>query len=127
MNVTLRFRTILFSNKLNCFLQHPGYDHLADGAPNDIVIVKLAEPVDMTNQYVNVIALPEEDEIFLGNQNCWIMGWGLPCKMSFIFFNFTFFLKKTSLKINTTRRENIVSTINLHLLSPNWALTKSSH
>ena len=61
--------------------QYPEYDHLADGIPNDIAIIRLAEPVDLTNQYVGVIGLPEEDEDFVGNSDCWIMGWGMTSKL----------------------------------------------
>ena len=63
---------------------------MADGAPNDIVILKLAEPVDMTNENVDVIVLPKKGEEFTGNENCWIMGWGLTCEIisKISFFSF---------------------------------------
>ena len=61
-------------------MQHPDYDDQTNGIPNDIAIVRLAEAVDLTNEYVDVIGLPEENEDFVGNSNCWIMGWGLTCK-----------------------------------------------
>ena len=57
--------------------QHPEYDSQSPGVPNDIAIIRLAEAVDLSNQYVGVIGLPEANEDFVGNSNCWIMGWGL--------------------------------------------------
>lgn len=49
---------------------------MGEGIPNDIALLHLSRDVDMTNQYVSTIQLPEKGEDFLGNGNCWITGWG---------------------------------------------------
>ena len=72
---------------LNVSMQNPGFDLNVPCIPDDIAIIQLAEPVNLTNPYVGVIGLPQPNENFVGNPNCWIMGWGLTCKLSFQSFN----------------------------------------
>nr|AHZ01187.1 serine protease [Arenicola cristata] len=54
-----------------------GINSGADGYPNDIAIIKLSEPVDMTNEYVDIIPLAEGAEEDYEGRTCVITGWGL--------------------------------------------------
>merc|ERR1712179_460178 len=52
---------------------HERYDHAHNH--NDIALIKLHEPVDLTNQYIKAICLPTPNESF-DNHVCTATGWG---------------------------------------------------
>merc|ERR1712062_240470 len=56
-------------------LAHDGFDMTRPGIPDDIAVIRLAQPVDMTPANVSTIPLPTAPDID-GHANCWISGWG---------------------------------------------------
>ncbi|XP_067942013.1 ovochymase-like [Watersipora subatra] len=56
-------------------IMHEGYDGNGAGFPNDIALVKLQQPMRF-DDYRNAICLADEDEVFVGDHNCFITGWG---------------------------------------------------
>jgi len=52
--------------------QHEAYDGNGAGFPNDIALIKLAEPLEL-DSYRRPICLAESDDTFLGD-NCFITG-----------------------------------------------------
>ena len=60
--------------------QHPDYDNMGVGIPNDIALLQLETEADLTDKYVATISLPKEGEDFVGNKNCWLTGWGVFSK-----------------------------------------------
>eukprot|EP00058_Branchiostoma_floridae_P013288 XP_002598776.1 hypothetical protein BRAFLDRAFT_74546 [Branchiostoma floridae] len=58
-------------------IQHPGYSRsYAAGIPNDIALLKFTSPVTFS-QRIHPVALATPGMDFVGNNNCWITGWGL--------------------------------------------------
>lgn len=61
-------------------LQHEQYDGNSlstEGLPHDIALLEVQTPMQF-NQYVQPACLPgEEDLDLVGNNDCWITGWGL--------------------------------------------------
>ena len=56
---------------------HPGWVYSAEQQfPNDIALILLKSEAQLSNPYINTIALPEENEDFTENTDCWITGWG---------------------------------------------------
>ena len=56
-------------------LQHPNYQEDGDGTPNDIAILRLERPVNLTSSNIEIATLPNITEEFVGAQ-CYITGWG---------------------------------------------------
>ena len=44
--------------------------------PNDIAVILLQSEADLSSPYTKAIALPNQDEDFTDNTDCWITGWG---------------------------------------------------
>ena len=65
------------------YIMHPQYDSRGESYPNDIALVLLQENVDLSAENVQPISLPDSGEDFVGNQECWITGWGLTVSSSF--------------------------------------------
>ena len=61
-------------------LQHPDYDDIGVDFPNDIALLQLETEADLTDKYVATIPLPKESKAFVGNENCWLTGWGVFSK-----------------------------------------------
>lgn len=56
--------------------QHPEFSISEWGLPNDIALIKLAEPADTNNTYITPVALASGETDFAGNPDCFITGWG---------------------------------------------------
>lgn len=39
-------------------------------------MLQLDEPVDTEGSYIKAACLPRKNEDLIGNENCWISGWG---------------------------------------------------
>ena len=57
-------------------VRHPNYNGNAAGFPNDIAMLYLSSSANTNSQYIGTIALPNRNENFAGNSNCYITGWG---------------------------------------------------
>ncbi|XP_060065314.1 chymotrypsinogen B-like [Ylistrum balloti] len=55
---------------------HPAYAPSQRGTPNDIALVKLEGPVDISGHYVRTTCLPGALDVFDGTDHCIISGWG---------------------------------------------------
>ncbi|XP_056022442.1 chymotrypsinogen B-like [Ostrea edulis] len=54
---------------------HP--DYLPENSlPNDIAMVQLSQPVNVTGHYVRTACLPRGDDVFSDVDRCYISGWG---------------------------------------------------
>ena len=62
--------------------QHPDYGTGEGGFPNDIALIKLRTPADLSNKYVDTIAIGDKNDDFVGDE-CWITGWGGMYVLSF--------------------------------------------
>lgn len=71
---------------LSFILQHSGYRSSSSGFPNDIALLKVREPMRMTNKAA-MIAIPRAGTNFEGNSNCYITGWGLTQGTAFNYYN----------------------------------------
>merc|ERR1719328_217530 len=61
---------------LSRILVHPDWSPIPwKGFPNDIAMLYLSKPADMTSQYIQKVSLPEENQDFLSSR-CLITGWG---------------------------------------------------
>lgn len=69
------------------FFQHPGYMR-ASNFPNDIALLQLDEPVDVTGRFVRHACLPDREFELGEDWNCWISGWGETRGLS-IFLSFS--------------------------------------
>ncbi|CAH1788503.1 unnamed protein product [Owenia fusiformis] len=55
---------------------HEDYSTSIPGSPNDIALLKLDEPVELSNR-IGIACLPGyKDQVFSPTDNCWIAGWG---------------------------------------------------
>ncbi|XP_013413510.1 chymotrypsinogen A [Lingula anatina] len=57
-------------------IEHPQYNGNGAGFPNDIALLKLSEAVSYSSE-IQPACLPASTDDFLGNNDCWITGWGL--------------------------------------------------
>ena len=58
-------------------IKHPGYNPDIESTPYDFALLDMGIYVDLdSNPYILPIALPEKEEYFTGNPDCWITGWG---------------------------------------------------
>eukprot|EP00058_Branchiostoma_floridae_P013281 XP_002598769.1 hypothetical protein BRAFLDRAFT_74552 [Branchiostoma floridae] len=57
-------------------IMHEHYDPNGAGFPNDIALLKFPDPVTFS-QKIKPVALATPGMDFVGNNNCWITGWGL--------------------------------------------------
>ena len=56
---------------------HPDHNPKIGGLPYDIALLDMGIYVDLdSNAYIRPIALPDKEEYFTGNPDCWITGWG---------------------------------------------------
>merc|ERR1719414_1495251 len=55
---------------------HPGFGRGGRAMPNDIALIQLSEPVDLSNPFVSTIQMADHMENFEGNKQCFITGWG---------------------------------------------------
>ena len=56
--------------------QHPEFSSVERGFPNDIALIELDRPVDLSNSFVGLAQLPRATDEPAGNPDCWIAGWG---------------------------------------------------
>ena len=56
-------------------ITHPGYP-AANGIGNDIALLRLAEPLDLTGYDVNMVCMPDQNEEVPLDKNCFVGGWG---------------------------------------------------
>ncbi|CAH1772549.1 unnamed protein product [Owenia fusiformis] len=61
---------------LEKYILHEDFSSKKSGFPNDIALMKLSHPVQF-NRYIQPVCLPNGDDTFLDNKECWITGWGL--------------------------------------------------
>ncbi len=47
-------------------------------------MIELSEPVDISNEFVGLAKLPRANDVFAGNPDCWIAGWGRISEYSVI-------------------------------------------
>jgi len=57
------------------FIRGP-FQILQPGFPGDIAILELERPVDLSSDVVSIGRLPERGQQFVGNENCFMAGWG---------------------------------------------------
>ena len=58
-------------------IKHPSFNPKVGGTPYDFALIEMGRYVDLdANPYILPIALPEKEEYFTGNPDCWITGWG---------------------------------------------------
>merc|ERR1712121_288260 len=63
-------------------IQHPGWSmDSQNGFPNDIALMQLSTPADLSGKYAQTVHLADAGTNFEGNSDCWITGWG---KLSFL-------------------------------------------
>jgi len=61
---------------LSRILVHPDWSPIPwKGFPNDIALLYLSKSADLSSKFVSTVALPNENQSFLGS-NCVITGWG---------------------------------------------------
>ena len=51
------------------------------GFPNDIALLSLSSPIDLSDQYVSTVQMASSGENFIDNE-CWITGWGKTSRWS---------------------------------------------
>ncbi|KAK3098242.1 hypothetical protein FSP39_017537 [Pinctada imbricata] len=61
--------------KIDKVIMHPDYSRV-HGLPNDIALVKLTSPVDISGHYVRTACTPSEVGVFNEQDICYISGWG---------------------------------------------------
>jgi|ERR1712121_55829 len=57
---------------------HPSCDTLSPGVPYDFSMLKLTEAADTSKPNIAVVPVPANGTSFIGNNDCWISGWGRP-------------------------------------------------
>ncbi len=59
------------------------------GFPNDIGLLKLSKPADLSNKLIGLACIPTPDMgTFAGNPDTWITGWGLTsCNYTALYKN----------------------------------------
>ena len=63
-----------FASKI---IKHPSYNPSVGGTPYDYALIDMDFYVDLDfNPYIRPIVLPDKEEYFTGNPDCWITGWG---------------------------------------------------
>jgi len=55
---------------------HPGWDSSKNGMPNDLCLLKVDTPIDLSNPLIKAVRLAEVGVSYAGNPDCWISGWG---------------------------------------------------
>ncbi|GFR78550.1 tryptase-2-like [Elysia marginata] len=61
--------------KITRIISHPGYVQTSN-FPNDVALLELDSPVDLTSGQVQVACLPDIDFDLSPGTECWISGWG---------------------------------------------------
>jgi len=62
---------------LKRIIQHPGWSmDSQNGFPNDIALMELAKPADLSGKFAQPIHLADNGADFEGNSDCWVTGWG---------------------------------------------------
>ncbi|KAK7481599.1 hypothetical protein BaRGS_00027115 [Batillaria attramentaria] len=61
--------------KIDLIVRHPEFVN-GGNYPNDIAMMRLEEPVDVSGFNIRHACLPSRDQPFLADSECWIMGWG---------------------------------------------------
>ena len=56
-------------------LQHANFDMNANFIQNDIALIQLATPVDLSDEYAEVVPMANKGDKFLG-ADCRLTGWG---------------------------------------------------
>ncbi|KAK2150808.1 hypothetical protein LSH36_387g01065 [Paralvinella palmiformis] len=57
---------------------HPDYNYSAPYYANNLALIQLATPANLSNNYINVVCLPPSDDIsYVENPNCYVTGWGV--------------------------------------------------
>ncbi|OWF42704.1 elastase-1-like [Mizuhopecten yessoensis] len=56
-------------------IMHGSYDGSAGGYPNDIAILRLANDAEL-NDNVELVPMTSKGDDFVGNNDCWLTGWG---------------------------------------------------
>lgn len=67
---------VFFTNSNILTIQHENYNGNGAGFPNDIALLKVRTPINLNSKAV-AIDLATMGMDFVGNNNCWITGWGL--------------------------------------------------
>merc|ERR1712121_102532 len=57
-------------------IKHPRWSSWQSGFPNDIALLHLAADADTSSPYISTVAMAEEGHDFVGNEECYITGWG---------------------------------------------------
>lgn len=57
-------------------ITHKGFEDMKQGLPDDISLLRLAEPINLDAEGVSSIQLASDDVIYAGNPKCFISGWG---------------------------------------------------
>ena len=61
----------------SCYFQHQQYNGAGSGIPNDIALLRLAEPADVSKPEIEVVSLPSSaNQAFNTRDECYISGWG---------------------------------------------------
>ena len=64
-------------------IRHPGWSsNPRAGYPNDIALLELASPADLSGPYATAIPMAAVGEDGSDNIDCWITGWGLTSPVS---------------------------------------------
>ena len=53
--------------------RHPAYNWM--NSENDVALLRLVTPVEL-NRYVGTVCLLSSERELVGNQNCYVAGWG---------------------------------------------------
>jgi len=80
------------------YLQHENYDP-SDLWANDIALIRIPQPVDMSVPEVGTICLPSTNN-FVGKE-CWASGWGLDESKTFQHFLHPYYLWYTDFYLST--------------------------
>ncbi|GFR93565.1 tryptase-2-like [Elysia marginata] len=63
------------SKEIDVIVQHPGFVN-GDNYPNDIALLRLREPADVSGFDLRHACMPKREEWKKRWEKCWIMGWG---------------------------------------------------
>ena len=47
-----------------------------NGFPNDIALLKLDQPANLSNEYIETVNISENSTDYYTDAECWISGWG---------------------------------------------------
>ncbi len=62
--------------------QHPNWTmDSRRGFPNDIALIRLTTPADLTNRFIETIPLATPSDGDFAGDECYIIGWGLTSKL----------------------------------------------